>query len=98
MDRRKALESLKEHSDAVRGMGATGLYLFGSVARDEPTPDSDLDIFIDHETGSHFSLLDLVAIKQFLEDKLDVEVDVTTRDSLHPMLKADIEQSAIRVF
>lgn len=44
------------------------------------------------------SLIDLVAIKQFLEDELNVEVDVTTRDSLHPMLKADIEQSAIRVF
>jgi uncharacterized protein len=98
MDRKEALESLQEHSDAVRSMGATGLYLFGSAARDELERESDLDIFIDYETGSHFSLLDLVAIKEFLEEKLEVEVDVTTRDSLHPMLKADIEQSAIRVF
>lgn len=98
MDRREALNSLKEHSDAVRGMGATGLYLFGSAVRDELKPGSDLDVFIDYEAGSQFSFLDLVAIKQFLEEKLDVEIDVTTRDSLHPMLKADIEQSAVRVF
>ncbi|MFP3544706.1 nucleotidyltransferase domain-containing protein [Rhizobium sp. SIMBA_035] len=98
MDRKDVLESLREYSDAVRGMGATGLYLFGSAARDELGSNSDLDIFIDYDSGSHFSLIDLVAIKQFLEDELNVEVDVTTRDSLHPMLKADIEQSAIRVF
>jgi hypothetical protein len=33
-----------------------------------------------------------------LEQKLGVPVDVTTRDSLHPLLRADIEQSAVRVF
>ncbi|MDR7144366.1 nucleotidyltransferase domain-containing protein [Rhizobium sp. BE258] len=98
MDRKDVLESLQEYSDAVRGMGAAGLYLFGSAARDELGSNSDLDIFIDYDSGSHFSLIDLVAIKQFLEDELNVEVDLTTRDSLHPMLKADIEQSAIRVF
>ena len=43
-------------------------------------------------------MIDLVEIKLFLEDKLAVEVDVTTRDSLHPMLRAEIEQSATRVF
>jgi len=43
-------------------------------------------------------LIDLVGIKQFLEEKMSAEVDITTRDSLHPMLKADIERSAVRVF
>jgi predicted nucleotidyltransferase len=45
-----------------------------------------------------FSLVDLVGIKLFLEDELSTEVDVTTRDSLHPRLKQEIENSAIRVF
>jgi predicted nucleotidyltransferase len=43
-------------------------------------------------------LVDLVGIKLFLEDSLGVPVDVTTRDSLHPMLRHDIEKSAVRVF
>lgn len=79
-------------------MGATSLYLFGSTARDEQSSGSDLDLFIDYAPGHRFSLINLVGIKQLLEESMAVEVDVTTRDSLHPQLKDDIERSAIRVF
>ena len=98
MTRIEAVGKLRSHADALRGLGATSLYLFGSAARDEARPGSDLDVFIDYDPGSRFSLIDLVGIKQYLEEALAVEVDVTTRDSLHPMLKADIERSAVRVF
>jgi predicted nucleotidyltransferase len=98
MNRADAITRLRQSTDAVKGMGATALYLFGSTARDETHAASDLDVFIDYEPGSGFSLLDLVGIKQFLEEELAMEVDVTTRNSLHPMLRADIERSAIRVF
>ncbi len=57
-----------------------------------------MDVFIDYDPDGRFSLLDLVGIKQLLEEELAMEVDITTRSSLHPMLRADIEQSAIRVF
>ncbi|RWO14865.1 MAG: DNA polymerase III subunit beta, partial [Mesorhizobium sp.] len=73
-------------------------YLFGSAARDDAQPDSDLDLFIDYDPARRFSLIDLVGIKQFLEEKMSTEIDITTRDSLHPMLKAEIERSAVRVF
>jgi uncharacterized protein len=66
--------------------------------RDEATPESDLDLFVDYDPTKKFSLVDLVGIKLLLEDALGMEVDVTTRDSLHPMLRKDIEQSALRVF
>ncbi|CDZ26692.1 nucleotidyltransferase family protein [Neorhizobium galegae] len=98
MNRTDAIQKLQQHADAVKGMGATALYLFGSTVRDEAQASSDLDLFIDYDPGKQFSLLDLVGIKQFLEEELAVEVDVTTRSSLHPMLRTDIEQSAIRVF
>ncbi|MGF7062303.1 putative nucleotidyltransferase [Aminobacter sp. BE322] len=79
-------------------MGATSLYLFGSTARDESSFGSDLDLFIDYDPDSRFSLIDLVGIKQLLEEAMATEIDVTTRNSLHPQLKADIERTAIRVF
>ena len=93
-----AISKLKDRADAIRAMGATSLYVFGSTARDEARPDSDLDLFIDYDRMSKFNAFDLVGIKQFLETELGMGVDVTTRDSLHPMLRADIEQSAVRVF
>jgi hypothetical protein len=98
MNKTEAIVSLKRQADAVKAMGATSLYLFGSVVQDQAEPASDIDLFIDYDPDSRFNAFDLVGIKQFLEEKLGVEVDITTRDGLHPMLRADIEQSALRVF
>ncbi|MGX7707319.1 nucleotidyltransferase family protein [Methylobacterium sp. Gmos1] len=98
MTRGDAISHLKAHADSVRAMGATALYLFGSTLRNEARPDSDLDLFIDYDPGSRFNGLDLVGIKLFLEEQLGTDVDVTTRDSLHPRLRARIERSAVRVF
>ena len=98
MTRTEAVTKLRSCAGAVRDRGATSLYLFGSSARDEATADSDLDLFIDYDPTKKFSLVDLVGIKFLLQDTLGVEVDVTTRDSLHPMLREEIERSAVRVF
>jgi predicted nucleotidyltransferase len=98
MNSSEAVTKLKGCTDAIKARGATSLYLFGSAARDEASAASDLDLFIDYAPLKKCSLVDLVGIKLFLEDALGVEVDVTTRDSLHPMLRKDIEQSAVRVF
>ncbi len=98
MTRNEAIERLMQNEDAIRALGATSLYLFGSVARDEAGGESDVDLFIDYDLGRRFSLVDLASIKLFLEDALAAEVDVTTRDSLHPRLKDKIETSAIRIF
>jgi predicted nucleotidyltransferase len=98
MRRNETLRRLRENIDALRGMGATSLYLFGSTALDEAGQASDIDLFIDDDPARRFSLVDLVGIKQFLEEVTAAEIDVTTRDSLHPMLKDEIERSAVRVF
>jgi uncharacterized protein len=98
MKRADAIAALTKEAEAVKALGATSLYLFGSTARDEARDDSDLDVFIEYEHGTGFSLVDLVGIKHHLEDRLGIAVDVTTRDSLHPILKQKIEASAQRVF
>jgi hypothetical protein len=79
-------------------MGSTALYIFGSAARDRAGPGSDVDVFIDYDPASRFSLVEMVAIKQFLEGHLGVRVDLTTRDSLDPLLRERIVASAEQVF
>jgi predicted nucleotidyltransferase len=98
MKRTEAIDALKPYADVVRSHGAVSLFLFGSAARDVARPDSDLDLFVDYDPEAKFSLVDLLDIKFYLEDRLGVPVDITTRDSLHPMLRQNIERSAIRVF
>jgi predicted nucleotidyltransferase len=98
MNRTEAVAKLRDHAAAIKAMGATSLYLFGSVAANMAGASSDLDLFIDYDVTGRFNAFDLVGIQQFLESALGVDVDVTTRDGLHPMLRTNIEQSAIRVF
>lgn len=98
MKKSDAIRRLRDTADAVRGMGATALYVFGSTVRNEAGHDSDIDLFIDYDPESRFNAFDLVGIKLFLEEELHVPVDVTTRDGLHPRLRPRIEQSAVRIF
>jgi uncharacterized protein len=98
MTKADVIAVLQAEADAMKALGATALYLFGSTVRDSATPDSDLDLFIDYERGSRFSLVELVGIKQLLENRLGLRVDLTTRDGLDPLLRQRIEASAERVF
>lgn len=68
--------------------GAHNVRLFGSTARGEDRPESDLDLLVDMESGR--SLLDLVGLGQDLEDLLQRKVDVLTETSVHPALRARI--------
>ena len=98
MTRSEVIAYLNRYAGALRERGATALYVFGSTVREDARPESDLDLFIDYDDTQKFSLFDLVGIKLFMEEALKTKVDVTTRDSLHPLLRADIERSAVRVF
>lgn len=69
----------------ARAHGALSLRVFGSRARGDAGPDSDLDLLVTLEPGR--SLLDLVAIKQDLEDLLRLPVDVVTEAGLSPYLR-----------
>ena len=76
--------------------GATSAKVFGSAARGESGPESDLDLLVQLKPG--YSLLDLIAIKQELEDLLACEVDIVTEAALSPYMRDRILQEATCVF
>jgi uncharacterized protein len=98
MTRDEAVTEIACRSKALRARGAASAYVFGSTAKSMATERSDLDIFIDLVPGKKFSLIDLAGIQNYLENELKIPVDVTTRSSLHPMLKSDIEREAIQAY
>jgi predicted nucleotidyltransferase len=98
MTRDEATAALVCRTDALRQRGARAAFVYGSTARNEARDDSDIDIFIDIEPGRKFSLLDLVGMQLYLAEELGVDIDLTTRSSLHPKLKEQIESEAVRIF
>jgi predicted nucleotidyltransferase len=98
MKRSEALSKLKSHADALRALGRASLYLFGSTARNKASTGSDIDLFLDDDPRGGFNVLDLVAAKRLLEKGLNVEVHLTARNGLHPLIRKRIEAEATRVF
>jgi uncharacterized protein len=82
----------------LRQRGLTSLALFGSAVRSTARPDSDIDVLVDVASDAQFSLIDLVAVKDFLEDQLGRRVDVVTRGGLEPAIRDRVLREAQSVF
>lgn len=89
---------LKALERPLRERGLEALALFGSTARGTLRPDSDIDVLIDVAPDVNFSLIDLVSVKHFLEDRLGREVDVVTREGLDPAIRDRVMREARMVF
>ena len=96
--RAETIARLRAHEAEIRAMHASALYLFGSAARDELGPDSDVDVFIDYDSEGSFSFVEWVRLSEFLPDIVGRDVDFTSRDGLHRLLRDEIEREAIRIF
>jgi uncharacterized protein len=97
MKRDEVVAALKREEASIRRFGATALYLFGSAARDEIGPDSDIDVFIEYDRAGKFTLFELSGLQAYLTERFQREVDVCTRSGLHPRLRNEIERSSIRI-
>jgi len=98
MRRDEVISRLKQTEPALRELGVEALYVFGSHARDEAGPDSDIDVFIDPTTDGSFGFIPFMDAYEALQDAVGDKLDYGTRKGLHPLLRANIEREAIRVF
>lgn len=78
---------------AARKRGVTNLRVFGSVAREETDPGSDIDLLVDLEPGR--TLLDLVAFQREVADLLDLPVDIATPDMLKDRIRDVVLDEAL---
>lgn len=97
MNRNDVLEALRKHRRELRDhFGVKSLALFGSVARDESTARSDVDLLV--EFNRPITLFDLVALQQRLERALGVaKVQLVMRDAIFPEFRESILREAIHV-
>jgi len=92
---KSASKILKQHKEELAEQGVRSLAIFGSVARNESTSKSDVDILIDFDSKRLFAF---VGLKSYLENLLDCNIDLVTKDALHPALKSKILREAKNVF
>jgi len=96
MDRAFVLALLQEHRDVISTrFGAKHLALFGSAARDEMRPDSDIDVLVEFEGPATFD--GYFDLKDHLEGLLCRPVDLVTSKGLKPRARQHVERDLVRV-
>lgn len=93
------ISAIKKCRPELERRGIAHVSIFGSVARGEASPKSDVDVVIDVARGRRFSLFDQIEIGELLQDALLVPVDVLTTRTLRrtSFARAALAQ-AVRVF
>ena len=75
--------------------GAENIRAFGSMMRGDAGSESDVDILVDMKEGS--TLLDIIAIKQDIEELLHRKVDVVTKASISPYIREEVMNQAVNL-
>ncbi len=95
MTRDEVLHILSQHRAELVQLGVKSLALFGSAARGEATAKSDVDLLVEFDRP--VGLFHFIEVKEFLERVLGSPVDLGTAESLHPRLREQVLQEAVRV-
>jgi predicted nucleotidyltransferase len=95
MERDEILRLLRERQPQMRALGVKSLALFGSVAREESTPASDIDVLVEFESPATFDAY--METRFFLEDLLGLQVDLVTPQALRPRMRPNVERDLIYV-
>ncbi|MBS1814816.1 MAG: nucleotidyltransferase family protein [Acidobacteria bacterium] len=98
MNREEVLRILREHEPQLKAAGIVHLRLFGSVARGEQRPDSDVDLMAEFDDERVLSLLDLAKMKIAMEDLLGRDVDFIEQYALKPRIRQRAEAEAVSAF
>jgi predicted nucleotidyltransferase len=96
--RDRVIRKIRDHEAGLRALGVTKLWLFGSLARGDARPDSDVDVLIDIVSGRKFSLLDLAEVRLALCDLLERDAGVVIREDLRPRFRDRIADDLVEAF
>jgi predicted nucleotidyltransferase len=98
MNRDEVIATLRSHERELKASGIVRLWLFGSTARGDRGPDSDIDLLAAFDDTRRISLLDIVGIELQLAKILGQPVDLTEEGKLKPRIQKSVEAEAVRAF
>lgn len=98
MDKRHVIQTLRAHEPELRAAGIVHLSVFGSVARDEASSSSDVDLMAEFDSTLKMTLLDMVGLENRLSDILRIKVDLSPAKSMKAPVRERATQEAILAF
>jgi predicted nucleotidyltransferase len=98
MTRDEIIAKLRANAAAIKAEGVTKLAIFGSRARDDARPDSDIDVLVEVAPDSSFSLLNLIGVEHIIKDVTGMPAQATMRRSLDPRMAERIADDIVEVF
>ena len=98
MKRDEIIEKLKEREADLRAQGVAHAALFGSVARGDDRPDSDIDMLVDLDPAIVVTVFDYAGVKEFIAEMFDRPVDVVSREGLKQRVLPKATADAIYTF
>ena len=98
MDSQEIIARLRKNESGLRDRGVRHAALFGSSARGDQRPDSDVDIMIEIDPAARIGIYEYVAIKDYIAGLFDTRVDVVRRDRLKPYVRPVAAREAIYAF
>lgn len=98
MDRDSVIEALQAHESELRAAGIIRLSLFGSTARGEAGPDSDVDLLAAYDSSRRVSLLTIAGLELQLAEWLGRKVDLVEEGTLKPRIQEEVAAEAVRAF
>jgi uncharacterized protein len=93
-----AVATLRRYEGALRARGIRHAAVFGSVARGDNRPNSDLDILVEFEPGAEGSIYQYMRLKDYIAGLFEGPVDVIDRDALKPYLRTPSARDAVYAF
>jgi predicted nucleotidyltransferase len=98
MNGQEIIAKLRENEPALRARGVSHAALFGSRARGDNRPDSDIDIMVEFDPAAHVTVFNYAGLKEYIASLFDGPVDVVNRDGLKPYVRPAATTDAIYAF
>ncbi|WP_298692352.1 nucleotidyltransferase family protein [uncultured Sphingomonas sp.] len=98
MQTEAAISRLRAHEQELRGLGIARLSLFGSAARGEAGPDSDIDLAVSFDAAAGIGMFKLYAIEERLREIVGGRIDLVSEPARRRRFQDQIDRDRVRVF
>ena len=98
MTREEIIAAIRKNAEAIKAEGVSKLAIFGSRARGDNRPNSDIDVLIEVKPDASFSILNLIDVEHIIQDATGLQTQATMRRSMPSRFAQRIADDILEVF